>query len=68
MSDAGAPPVLYAPRIVEALNRHEVDYVVIGAFAAQLHGAPIRKTEDIRAIRDERVQRPGARGGHIGHR
>lgn len=47
MSDAAEPPVLDAPRIVEVLNRHQVAYVVIGAYAAQLHGAPIRKTEDI---------------------
>ncbi|MGH9003069.1 MAG: hypothetical protein ACRDYV_08065 [Acidimicrobiia bacterium] len=45
-SDAG-PPVLDAPRILEVLNRHCVDYVIIGAYAAQMHGAPIRKTEDI---------------------
>ena len=47
MSADGGPPLLDAPRILEVLNRHEVDYVVIGAYAAQLHGAPIRKTEDI---------------------
>ncbi|MGH9034453.1 MAG: nucleotidyltransferase domain-containing protein [Acidimicrobiia bacterium] len=47
MSDPAEPPVLDAPRIVEVLNRHQVAYVVIGAYAAQLHGAPIRKTEDI---------------------
>jgi hypothetical protein len=42
-----SPPALDAPRILEVLNRHGVEYVVIGAYAAQLHGAPIRKTEDI---------------------
>jgi len=37
--DAGA--------IVSALNRNGVRYVVIGAFAAQLQGAPIPRTRDI---------------------
>lgn len=46
-ADDSAAPVLDAAAIVEVLVRHEVDFVVIGAYAAQLHGAPIRKTEDI---------------------
>ena len=33
--------------IIEVLNRHGVEYVVIGAFAAQLHSAPIPATMDI---------------------
>jgi hypothetical protein len=33
--------------IVEAFNRHHVDYVVIGGFAAELHDAPVRPTRDI---------------------
>lgn len=36
-----------AQTIVETLNRHGVRYVVIGAFAAQLQGAPIPRTRDI---------------------
>lgn len=33
--------------IVEVFNRHDVDYVVIGGFAAELHDAPVRPTRDI---------------------
>jgi hypothetical protein len=33
--------------IVEAFNRHGVEYVVIGGFAAELHDAPVRPTRDI---------------------
>ncbi|MGH9007390.1 MAG: hypothetical protein ACRDV6_06715, partial [Acidimicrobiales bacterium] len=33
--------------IIEAFNRNGVRYVVIGAFAAQLQGAPIPRTRDI---------------------
>ncbi len=33
--------------IIAALNRHGVHYVVIGALAAQLQGAPIPRTMDI---------------------
>jgi len=36
-----------ASAIVSAFNRHGVRYVVIGAFAAQLQGAPIPRTRDI---------------------
>jgi len=36
-----------ASRIVEVLNRHGVDYVVIGGFAAVLHGAPVPPTRDL---------------------
>ncbi|MBI5822383.1 MAG: hypothetical protein HZA88_25680 [Verrucomicrobia bacterium] len=32
---------MFDPRkIIKALNRHRVDYVVIGGFAATLHGCP----------------------------
>lgn len=41
------PNSLNAAAIVNILNRHGVDYVVIGAFAAQLHNAPIPATFDI---------------------
>jgi hypothetical protein len=47
VTDLPQPPVLEAASILEVLNRHGVEYIVIGAYAAQLHGAPIRKTEDI---------------------
>ncbi len=33
--------------IVAAFNRHSVDYVVIGGFAAELHAAPVEPTRDI---------------------
>ena len=38
---------LDASAIVSVLNRYGVRYVVIGAFAAQLQGAPIPRTRDI---------------------
>lgn len=38
-------PLNPAP-IFEALNRHQVDYVLIGGYAAQQHGAE-RPTEDV---------------------
>lgn len=41
------PPVLNAAGIVSVLNRHEVRYVVIGAFAAIAQQAPIPATRDI---------------------
>ena len=35
-------------RIVEVLNRHRVDYVIIGGFAAELHAvAGLPSTRDI---------------------
>jgi hypothetical protein len=36
-----------AATIIATLNRHGVQYVVIGALAAQLQGAPIPRTRDI---------------------
>lgn len=38
---------LDAESIVATLNKYGVKYVVIGAFAAQLHGAPIPRTRDV---------------------
>jgi hypothetical protein len=38
---------LDAATIIATLNRHGVHYVVIGALAAQLQGAPIPRTRDI---------------------
>jgi hypothetical protein len=40
-------PELNAEDILAALNRHGVEYVVIGAFAAIAQGAPIDATYDI---------------------
>jgi hypothetical protein len=42
-----AGPALNAEAIIAVLNAHGVDYVVIGAFAAQAFGAPIPPTLDI---------------------
>lgn len=47
MTDAGSAPELDAETIVATLNKFGVKYVVIGAFAAQLQGAPIPRTRDI---------------------
>lgn len=47
MTDVGSAPDLDAETIVATLNRFGVKYVVIGAFAAQLQGAPIPRTRDI---------------------
>jgi hypothetical protein len=35
------------PQPSSPLNRHGVDYVVIGGFAAELHAAPVEPTRDI---------------------
>jgi len=40
-------PELNAEDILAAMNRHGVEYVVIGAFAAIAQGAPIDATYDI---------------------
>ena len=49
MSDreAAGEPELNAAAIVAALNRHQVRYVIIGAFAAIAQQAPIPATRDI---------------------
>lgn len=39
-------PTFDPKRILEALDRHHVDYVMVGGFASQLHGAR-RQTYDI---------------------
>jgi len=49
-----------AATIIAMLNRHGVHYVVIGALAAQLQGAPIPRTRDIDitpAATDDNLQR-----------
>jgi hypothetical protein len=45
--EAAPSPSLNATRIVSVLNKHGVQYVVIGAFAAIAQGAPIPPTRDI---------------------
>ncbi|HVA06285.1 MAG TPA: hypothetical protein VNG12_06025 [Acidimicrobiales bacterium] len=47
MTDTGQPEDFDAGSIIASLNRHGVHYVVIGALAAQLQGAPIPRTRDI---------------------
>ena len=44
---ANGEPELNAAAIVAVLNRHQVRYVVIGAFAAIAQQAPIPATRDI---------------------
>jgi hypothetical protein len=44
LSDPNAPP-LDEERMVEVLDRHEVDYVLVGGLGARLHGAT-RLTRD----------------------
>lgn len=46
LEDAGEPE-LNAAAIAEVLNRHQVRYVIIGAFAAIAQQAPIPATRDI---------------------
>jgi hypothetical protein len=40
-------PQLNAEDIIRILNRHDVEYVIIGAFAAIAQGAPIDATYDV---------------------
>ncbi len=40
-------PDVDVPAILDALERHEVEYVVIGGFAAELHDVAIPPTRDI---------------------
>jgi hypothetical protein len=47
MTDRDSVPELDAETIMATLNRFGVKYVVIGAFAAQLQGAPIPRTRDV---------------------
>jgi hypothetical protein len=35
------PPALEVEPLLEALDRHQVDYVLIGGLAARLHGSPL---------------------------
>jgi hypothetical protein len=47
MTESVSRGELDAESIVATLNKYGVKYVVIGAFAAQLQGAPIPRTRDI---------------------
>lgn len=47
MTEAADAPPLHAEAILEVLNHHGVDYVVIGAWAAIAQGAPIGARRDI---------------------
>jgi hypothetical protein len=47
------PPHLDPAAIVSVLNRHDVRFVVIGAFAALAQGAPIAPTRDVDFTPDE---------------
>lgn len=47
--DPGEQPVLDAPAILAVLQRHEVDHVVVGGYAAELHGSR-RRTVDVDVV------------------
>jgi len=47
LEEADSEPELNAAAIVAVLNRHQVRYVIIGAFAAIAQQAPIPATRDI---------------------
>jgi len=49
-------PQLEASAILEVLNRHRVDYVIIGAFAAIAQRVPIPATRDIDLTPDTTVE------------
>lgn len=48
MSEAPGP-VLQAEELLEVLERHGVEYVVVGGYAAQLHGSS-RRTRDVDVV------------------
>lgn len=50
MTDAGSPE-LDAVAIFEVLERHQVQYVVVGGYAAELHGST-RRTVDVDVVPD----------------
>jgi hypothetical protein len=45
-ADDHEPPVLDVRRVVEALDRHGVEYLIVGGVASRFHGAE-RLTKDI---------------------
>jgi hypothetical protein len=55
MNVLAEPPPLNAAAIVDVLNRHDVNFVVIGAFAAIAQQAPIPATRDIDVTPDTTV-------------
>ena len=61
------PERLDVDQIVEVLNRHQVDYVLIGGMAAVLHGSSVHTADVDALIRHDRqnLERLGAalRGG-----
>lgn len=66
---AGGPP-LDLPRLVETLDRHGVDYVLVGGIAARAHGAA-RPTLDVDCVPRpgvENLQRLAAAMGELGAR
>jgi len=71
VTDPTDPGDFDASTILATLNRHGVHYVVIGALAAQLHGAPIPRTRDIDitpATTDDNLQRLSAALHELGAR
>ncbi|HZU71206.1 MAG TPA: hypothetical protein VE990_00410 [Acidimicrobiales bacterium] len=42
--------------MAECLNRHGVDYILIGGGAALLHGAPIARTRDADIVPDKQAE------------
>ena len=58
-------PELDAVAIVSVLNRHRVDYVVIGAYAAIAQQAPIDATRDIDFTPDESSENLGRLSGAL---
>jgi len=48
VSGASGPP-LDAPALLEVLERHRVQYVVVGGYAAELHGS-VRRTVDVDVV------------------
>ena len=59
VSPPSDPRHLDAAAIVSALNRHDVRFVLIGAFAAIAQGAPIAPTRDIDFTPDETADNLG---------
>ena len=45
--ETGTP--LDAPALLEVLERHRVQYVVVGGYAAELHGS-VRRTVDVDVV------------------
>lgn len=68
--DPSGPPPLDVPRLVETLDRHKVDFIVVGGAAAIGHGA-LRPTEDLDCLPHpdpENLQRLAAAMRELGAR